>query len=59
MKKEQLLAEYKDKNDSLTGMVTKYQGYAEKNKQLNVAFLHRIQRQSNRLHEHNEAISDF
>lgn len=33
-----LIAEYKDKNDSLTGLVTKYQGYAEENEQLKVAF---------------------
>jgi chromosome segregation ATPase len=33
-----LIAEYKDKNDSLTGLVTKYQGYAEENEQLKMAF---------------------
>ncbi|RUS49257.1 hypothetical protein QI30_20280 [Kurthia sp. 3B1D] len=33
-----LIAEYKEKNDSLTGLVTKYQGYAEENEQLKVAF---------------------
>lgn len=33
-----LIAEYKDKNDSLTGLVTKYQGYVEENEQLKVAF---------------------
>ena len=33
-----LIAEYKDKNDSLTGLVAKYQGYAEENEQLKVAF---------------------
>lgn len=33
-----LIAEYKEKNDSLTGLVTKYQGYAEENEQLKVVF---------------------
>lgn len=29
-----LISEYKEKNDSLTGLVAKYQGYAEENEQL-------------------------
>lgn len=33
-----LIAEYKEKNDSLTGLVAKYQGYAEENEKLKIAF---------------------
>lgn len=33
-----LIAEYKEKNDSLTGLVTKYQGYAEENEKLKTSF---------------------
>lgn len=33
-----LIAEYKEKNDSLMGLVAKYQGFAEENEQLRTAF---------------------
>ncbi|MEK4387974.1 hypothetical protein MKZ25_19775 [Solibacillus sp. FSL W7-1464] len=33
-----LIAEYKEKNDSLTGLVAKYQGYAEENEKIKIAF---------------------
>lgn len=35
---ELLIAEYKEKNDSLTGLVAKYQSYAEENEKLKIAF---------------------
>lgn len=33
-----LIAEYKEKNDSLTGLVAKYQSYAEENEKLKISF---------------------
>ena len=33
-----LISEYKDKNDTLSGLVTKYQGYAEENEELKKVF---------------------
>lgn len=33
-----LISEYKDKNDTLSGLVTKYQGYAEENEKLKNTF---------------------
>lgn len=33
-----LIAEYKEKNDTLSGLVAKYQGYAEENEQLKIDF---------------------
>lgn len=33
-----LISEYKDKNDTLSGLVTKYQGYAEENEALKKSF---------------------
>ncbi|MBB4825507.1 chromosome segregation ATPase [Sporosarcina luteola] len=33
-----LISEYKDKNDTLSGLVTKYQGYAEENEELKKSF---------------------
>lgn len=33
-----LINEYKEKNDTLSGLVTKYQGYAEENEALKVEF---------------------
>lgn len=33
-----LISEYKDKNDTLSGLVTKYQGYAEENETLKKSF---------------------
>lgn len=33
-----LIAEYKDKNDTLSGLVARYQGYAEENEALKAAF---------------------
>lgn len=53
-----LINEYKEKNDTLSGLVTKYQGYAEENEALKTTFAAEKETLVHQLNEQQEIFSD-